>query len=192
MTANDPSRPDVSIVAIHGKRPRIHDSAFIAPGSRIIGDVEIGPDVSIWYNCVLRADVNRIVVGARSNIQDGSVVHCDGPGPDPGHGDGFPTIIGADVLIGHLAMVHGCTLEDCAFVGLGAIVMDGCTIGSDAMLAAGAMLTPGKTMPPGQLWTGRPAKYLRDLPERAIAEMRAGVTHYVENGRAHRAALGQA
>src|SRR3546814_8253893 len=91
---------------------------------RIIGDVVIGPDVSIWYNCVLRADVNQIRVGARSNIQDGSVVHCDGPMPH--RPQGFPTIIGEDVLIGHLAMVHGCTLADRAFVGLKATVMNGC------------------------------------------------------------------
>ncbi|MBW8785978.1 MAG: gamma carbonic anhydrase family protein, partial [Novosphingobium sp.] len=126
-------RPDVTIAAIHGKAPRIHDSAFIAPGCRIIGDVEIGPDASVWYNCVIRADVNRIVIGARSNIQDGSVIHCDSPKPK--RPQGFPTLIGEDVLIGHLAMVHGCVLEDRAFVGLGAIVMDGCRIGSDAMLA---------------------------------------------------------
>src|SRR3546814_10594820 len=97
---------------------------------------------SIWYNCVLRADVSHIVVGARSNIQDGSVVHCDGPMPH--RPQGFPTIIGEDVLIGHLAMVHGCTLADRAFVGLKATVMNGCRIGSDAMLAAGALLTANK------------------------------------------------
>lgn len=177
----------VSIIPIHGKTPRIHDSAFIAPGCRIIGDVEIGPDVSIWYNCVIRADVNRIVIGARSNVQDGTVIHCDSP--RPGTPEGFPTLIGEDVLIGHLAMVHGCLLEDRAFVGLGAIVMDGSRIGGDAMLAAGAMLTPGKAMPGGQLWAGRPAQYVRDLPEEAIAEMRMGVAHYVENGRAHAKAV---
>ena len=179
---------DVSIISINGRTPSIHDSAFIAPGCRIIGDVEIGPDVSIWYNCVLRGDVNRIVIGARSNIQDGTVVHCDGP--KSGISDGLPTIIGEDVLIGHMAMIHGCVLADRAFVGLGAIVMDGCRIDGESMLAAGAMLTPGKVIPAGQLWTGRPAKYLRDLPERAIAEMRAGVAHYVENGHAHKAATG--
>lgn len=137
---------DISIIAIHGKRPRIHDSAFIAPGCRIIGDVEIGPDASIWYNCVVRGDVNRIAIGARSNIQDGSVIHCDSA--DAGHPDGYPTIIGEDVLIGHLAMVHGCVLEDRAFVGLGAIVMSGARIASDGMLAAGAMLTGGKAIGP--------------------------------------------
>ncbi|HZF45185.1 MAG TPA: gamma carbonic anhydrase family protein, partial [Sphingomonadaceae bacterium] len=167
------SRHEVTILPLHGKTPRIHDTAFVAPGCRIIGDVEIGPDASIWYNCVIRADVNRIVIGARSNVQDGTVIHCESPSPR--RPEGFPTLIGENVLIGHLAMIHGCILEDRAFVGLGAIVMDGCRIGSDAMLAAGAMLTPGKSMPSGQLWTGRPAAYARDLPDVAIAEMRAGV-----------------
>jgi len=178
---------DISIISLHGKTPRIHDSAFIAPGCRIIGDVEIGADASIWYNCVIRADVNRIIIGARTNVQDGSVIHCDSP--RPGHPEGFATLIGDDVLIGHMAMVHGCVLEDRAFVGLGAIVMDGCRIGSDAMLAAGAMLTPGKAIASRQLWGGRPAQFMRDLPEPAIAGMRMGVVHYVENARAHSAAI---
>lgn len=184
------SRPDVTIIPIHGKTPRIHDSAFIAPGCRIIGDVEIGPDASIWYNCVIRADVNRIVIGARSNVQDGAIIHCDSPSPNAK--DGFATIIGNDVLVGHLAMVHGCTLEDHAFVGLSSTVMNGCVIEGDAMLGAGAMLTPNKKMLSGQLWTGKPAKYLLDLPEQAIAEMRLGVAHYVENAKAHKAALDEA
>lgn len=180
-------RPGVTIMAIDGKAPSIADSAFIAPGCRIIGDVTIGEGASVWYNCVLRADVSRIVVGARSNIQDGSVIHCDGP--DPRHPDGFPTLIGEDVLIGHMAMVHGAVLEDRAFVGLGAIVMNGCRIAGDAMLAAGALLTPGKTMASGELWGGRPAAKMRDLPEIAIMEMRMGVAHYVENAKRHAAAL---
>ncbi len=183
-------RPDTTIIALHGKVPRIHDSAFIAPGCRIIGDVEIGPDASIWYNCVIRGDVNRIVIGARSNIQDGSVIHCDSP--MPGAPDGFPTVIGDDALIGHMAMLHGCTIEDRGFVGLGAVVMNGCRIESDAMLAAGALLTPGKTVPSRQLWTGRPATFLRDLPDRAVAEMQLGTRHYVENARYHAAAINRA
>ena len=180
-------RNDITLAAIHGKGPRIHSSAFIAPGCRVIGDVEIGPDASIWYNCVIRADVNRIVIGARTNIQDGTVVHCDSPKPK--RPEGFPTIIGEDVLIGHMAMVHGCVLEDRAFVGLGAIVMDGCRIASDAMLAAGAMLTQGKVIESRQLWTGRPAKYARDLTDEALADMQFGVQGYVINGRMHREAL---
>jgi carbonic anhydrase/acetyltransferase-like protein (isoleucine patch superfamily) len=183
-------RSDVTVAALHGKAPRIHPSAFIAPGCRIIGDVEIGPDVSIWYNCVLRGDVNRIVVGARSNIQDGSVIHCDSPRPNSP--EGYPTIIGEDVLIGHLAMVHGCILHARAFVGLGSIVMDGCTIESAGMLAAGAMLTPGKTIGAAQLWVGRPAKYTRDLDEATLASHHAGVQRYVVHGRNHAEALAAA
>jgi carbonic anhydrase/acetyltransferase-like protein (isoleucine patch superfamily) len=177
----------VSLIEIHGKRPRVHDSAFIAPGCRLIGDIEIGPGVSIWYNCVLRADVNRMVIGARTNIQDGSVCHVDSP--KPGAPDGHPLIMGEDVLIGHLAMVHGCTLADRAFVGLGAIVMDGCAIDSEGMLAAGAMLTPGKRIGARELWGGRPAKPMRQLTDVEVAINGLGVAHYVENGRVHRTAI---
>lgn len=180
-------RPDVSIIPIHGKMPQIHDSAFIAPGCRIIGDVTIGPEASIWYNCVLRADVSRIVIGARTNIQDGSVVHCDGP--QPGAPDGYPTTIGDDVLIGHMAMVHGCTIKNRGFIGLGAIIMNGCTVEEDGMLGAGALLPEGKTIGPKELWVGRPAKLIRELPEPALIGMRMGVAHYVENGKAHMAAV---
>lgn len=177
----------VSIIKIHGKRPRIHSSAFIAPGCRLIGDIEIGPDVSIWYNCVLRADVNHMRIGARTNIQDGSVCHVDSPRPDAPQG--YPLIIGEDVLIGHMAMVHGCTLADRAFVGLGAIVMDGCAIESEGMLAAGAMLTPGRRIGARELWGGRPARLMRALTEEEVAGHALAVAHYVENGRAHARAV---
>ena len=122
-------RADVSIITLNGKSPQIHDSAFIAPGCRIIGDVTIGAEASIWYNCVIRAEVNRVVIGARTNIQDGSIIHCDGP--MPGVEDGFPTIIGDDVLVGHNVMLHGCILHDRAFVGLSATVMNGAVIEGD-------------------------------------------------------------
>ena len=181
-----PNRPDVSIITLNGKTPQIDDSAFIAPGCRIIGDVTIGPDSSIWYNCVIRAEVNRVVIGARTNIQDGSIVHCDGP--MPGVEDGFPTIIGDDVLVGHNVMLHGCILHDRAFVGLSSTVMNGAVIEGDGMLAAGAMLTQGKRIEAGQLWAGSPARFVRDLNEAAIAGMRLGVAHYVENAKAHAAA----
>lgn len=181
------TRPDVSIISLHGKTPQIHDSAFIAPGCRIIGDVTIGAESSIWYNCVVRAEVNRIVIGARTNIQDGSIVHCDGP--VPGVPDGFPTIIGDDVLVGHQVMLHGCILQDRAFVGLSATVMNGAIIEGDAMLAAGAMLTQGKHIEARQLWAGSPARFVRDLDDAAVMGMRMGVAHYTENARAHMAAL---
>ena len=183
-------RPGVNIVPIHGKKPQIDDSAFIAPGVTIIGDVTIGAGASVWYNCVLRADVSRIVIGARSNVQDGSVLHCDPP--RPGDPDGSPLIIGDDVLIGHMAMVHGCTIHDRGFVGLGAIVMNKAVIGSDAMLAAGAMLTEGKVIAPRELWGGRPAKKMRDLDEAAIMGMRIGTAHYAENAKHHAEAVAAA
>jgi len=173
---------DTTILSFNGIAPRIADSAFIAPGCRIIGDVEIGPDVSIWYNCVIRADVNRIRIGARTNIQDGTVIHCDSP---HGGDSGYPTIIGEDCLVGHMVMLHGCTLEDRAFVGLGTIVLNGSTIEGHGMLAAGAMLTSGKVIRSGELWAGRPAKYLRDLRPEEIEHNREGVSHYVLNGRRH-------
>lgn len=183
------NRPGVHIIPLHGKMPQIHDSAFIAPGCSIIGDVTIGADSSIWYNCVLRADVNRIVIGQRTNVQDGSVLHCDSP--KPANPDGYPLIIGDDVLIGHMAMVHGCTIHDRGFVGLGAIAMNGAVIGGDAMLGAGAMLTEGKVMEPRTLWAGRPAKYFRDLSDEMITGMREGVAHYADNARDHAAAVAE-
>lgn len=179
--------PDVSIIPINGKTPVIHPTAFIAPGCRIIGDVTIGPDVSIWYNCVLRADVSSITIGARSNVQDGSIIHCDGL--KPGFPDGFPTVIGEDVLIGHMALVHGCVLDDRAFVGLGAIVMNGARVGSDSMLAAGALLTENKVIAPRELWAGRPARLVREIDDALAADMQHGVAGYVINGRLHRAAV---
>ncbi|MBB3981275.1 carbonic anhydrase/acetyltransferase-like protein (isoleucine patch superfamily) [Sphingobium fontiphilum] len=179
--------PDVSIIPFKGKTPVIHETAFVAPGCRLIGDVEIGPGASIWYNCVIRADVNQIRIGARSNVQDGTVIHCDSP--DEENPGGFPTLIGEDVLIGHMAMIHGCTLKDRAFVGLGAIVMDGCMVESDAMIAAGALLSPGKTVPARQLWAGRPAKFMRELSDAAVARLRGGAERYVGYAAQHKAAV---
>ena len=176
------------LISFEGKTPLIDPAAFVAPGAQLIGDIQLGPEASIWYNCVLRGDMNRIRIGARSNLQDGSVIHVDPPRPGS-PADGYPCLIGEEVLIGHLAMVHGCILHDRAFVGLGAIVMDGCEIESDAMLAAGALLTQGKVIPAGQLWAGRPAKYVRDLNEADLAGMRAGVAHYVALAKRHAAAL---
>jgi gamma-carbonic anhydrase len=176
----------VSIITLNGHTPRIHESAFVAPGCRIIGDVEIGAEASIWYNCVLRGDVNAIRIGARSNVQDGTVIHCDA---DKGGMKGFPTIIDEDALIGHMAMLHGCTVRRNGLVGLGSIVMDGCVIEENAMLAAGGMLTPGKIIPSFQMWGGRPAKLMRELDEAWATGNRLAVGHYVHNGKVHKAGL---
>jgi carbonic anhydrase/acetyltransferase-like protein (isoleucine patch superfamily) len=171
--------PDATIRAHNGIAPRIHETAFIAAGARIIGDVEIGPQASIWYNCVLRGDLNRIVIGARSNIQDGTMIHVEDGSP------GLPTLIGEDVLIGHMAILHGCIVEDRAFVGMGSIIMDACRIASQGMLAAGALLTPGKAIASGELWAGRPAVFRRGLSQEELASSEGGVRKYLALAESH-------
>jgi carbonic anhydrase/acetyltransferase-like protein (isoleucine patch superfamily) len=154
--------------------PRIADDVFLAPGVVVIGDVEIGAGSSIWFNCVLRADVEAIRIGARTNIQDGSVIHAD---------KGFPTIIGDDVLVGHMVMLHGARIEDRGFVGLSTTLLNGSCVQGDGMLGAGALLTSGKTVGSGELWAGRPAKLVRALNPTQITDLRQGAGHYAENAR---------
>lgn len=166
-----------------GKTPLIHDTAFVAPGACLIGDVVIGPQASVWYNCVLRGDLNRISVGARSNVQDGTIIHVEDEGPDH---PGLPTLIGEDALIGHMAILHGCVIEDRAFVGMGAIVMDGARVTDTAMLAAGALLPPGRTIPAGELWAGRPARHLRHLTTYQIGLMARQTAKYLTLSEKHR------
>ncbi|MCP5382124.1 MAG: gamma carbonic anhydrase family protein [Kordiimonadaceae bacterium] len=150
--------------------PEIADSCFIAPGARIIGDVKIGEGSSVWFNCVLRGDVGKIRIGKNTNIQDGSVLHVDS--------DGFDTILGDNVLVGHMALVHGTTVEDDGFVGLDATTMDGCIIRKKGMLAAGSLLSPGKIIGEGELWMGRPAKYIKNIDEKALKAFAKGAKKY--------------
>ncbi len=159
--------------------PHIADDVFVAPGAQLIGRVTIGAGSSIWFNCVLRGDVGAIAVGARSNIQDGSIVHVTG--------GRFDTHIGDDVLIGHGCIIHGCRIESGAFIGMGAIVLDGAVVEGGGMLAAGALLTPGKRVPAGELWAGRPAKYLRALSSEEMAANRAGAAGYARLAQLYRA-----
>ena len=169
------------ILPYRGVWPKIAGDAFIAPGSVVIGDVEIGAGASVWFDCVLRGDVNIIRVGARTNIQDGTVVHVNG-------GDG-PTFIGADVVIGHKCLIHACTLEDGAFVGMGASVIDGAVVEGGAMVAAGALVTPRKRVPRGQLWAGNPARYARDLRPEEVELGPQIVGRYHALGQEYRTAL---
>ncbi|CAB3793886.1 gamma carbonic anhydrase family protein [Pararobbsia alpina] len=152
-------------------QPRIDSSAFIAAGTAIIADVEIGARSSIWFNCVLRGDVQRISVGAGTNIQDGSVVHCST--------GGRPTLIGDAVSVGHGAILHSCTIEDTGFVGFGARVLDGAIIRRGGMLAAGAVLTPGKVVGTGELWAGNPAKLLRTMESKELSALSAVAERYM-------------
>lgn len=137
--------------------PTVHKSVFVAHGVSLIGDVKIGERSSIWFNCVLRGDVQRVVVGARTNIQDGAILH--------GTTNGAPTLVGSQVTVGHGAILHACTIDDQAFIGFGARVLDGATVRTRGMLAAGAVLTPGKVVGSGELWAGNPARLLRRLSD---------------------------
>lgn len=154
----------------NGVWPTLGAGVFIAPGARIIGDVEIGEGSSIWFNCVLRGDVNIIRVGKGSNIQDDTVVHVEGGGAE--------THIGDNVLIGHSCVIHGTIIENRGFVGMAAVTMDGCYLESEGMIAAGALLSPGKRVGRRELWVGRPAKKIRDLTDAALEGMTAGTAGY--------------
>jgi carbonic anhydrase/acetyltransferase-like protein (isoleucine patch superfamily) len=156
--------------------PRIHPTAFVAPNAVVIGDVEIGAHANIWFNVVIRGDDASIRIGAGANIQDGTVVHVTYD--VPGGGEHIPTIIGEGVAIGHMALLHGCTLEPGAFVGMKACVMDGATVQSGAMVAAGAVVTPRKVVKAGELWAGTPARFSRLLKPGEIDYMRWVPGHY--------------
>lgn len=150
--------------------PTVPLSAFVFHGAQLIGSVTLGEGVSIWHNCVLRGDVNHIVVGDRSNIQDGTVIHVSTRT--------HPTTIDKDVLVAHKAMLHGCHLHDNTFVGMAGIVMDNAVIESDGMLAAGGMLTPGKRIKRGELWAGSPAKFIRHVKDSELEKNRSMAEHY--------------
>jgi len=146
-----------NILPFRGKSPEISKDAFIAHNAIIIGDVEIGPGSGIWYNCVLRGDLNEIRIGQNTNIQDGTVVHVDSRT--------YGTYIGDNVTIGHMALIHACTLEDGSMVGMRATVMDGAVVENGGLVAAGALVAPGKRVGAGQVWAGTPARFLRDIKD---------------------------
>ncbi len=158
------------ILPYKGILPTIHDSVFVAPTAVVIGDTVIGEDSGIWFGCVVRGDVNVIRIGKRTNIQDGTIIHVASKGQG--------TFIGDDITVGHMAVLHACTLEDGCFIGMKACVMDGVTVEPQAMVAAGALVTPGKRVKRGQLWAGSPAKYLRDLTDQELAFFPESARHY--------------
>ena len=165
------------IRSFQGNHPKIDPTAFIAETAVIIGDVQIGPQSSIWYNAVVRGDVNSIRIGARSNMQDLSMLHVTHKkhAGDPG----APLIIGDDVTVGHSVTLHGCTVENGAFIGMQAIVMDRVVVGTGALVGARALVTEGTVIPPHTLWVGAPAKYKRDLTPDEIAWLGKAAGNYV-------------
>lgn len=166
------------IRAFNGILPTIDPTAFIAETAAVIGDVVIGAGSSIWYGCSVRGDVNEIRIGARTNIQDGSVIHVAA--------EGQGTYIGDDITVGHMALLHACTLEDGCFIGMKACVMDGAYVESGAMVAAGALVTPGKRVKRGFLWAGSPARPVRELSERDLGYFPVLVDRYADLAETYR------
>lgn len=158
--------------------PTIGQRVFVDPAAIVIGDVVIGDDSSIWPGTVIRGDVNYIRIGARTNVQDGTIVHVshDGPYGNPG---GFATIIGDDVTIGHGAIVHACIIEDACLIGMGSTVLDGAIVRKHGFVGAGALIPPGKTVGSGELWLGNPAKCVRKLSDKDIEQLYYSAQHYV-------------
>lgn len=158
-------------------RPRIHASVWIAPGAAVIGDVEIGRDSSVFFGCVLRGDVERIVIGERTNIQDQATLHVTS--------GRFSTFLADEISVGHRAVVHGCRVAEGALIGIGAVVLDGAEIGENAWVAAGAVVRPGQIVPPATLVAGVPAREVRPLRRDEIALQRDRTLRYVETARQH-------
>ena len=164
----------MSIIRTYDKwTPRVASTAYIAENAALIGDVEIADGASIWYGVVLRGDSGGIRIGVNSNVQDNSVMH-----------EGV--IVGANITIGHLALVHACKLEDNCFIGMKAVVMDEVVVEEGAMVAAGALVTPGKRIPKGQLWAGSPARFMRELRDADYASMRGSAQYYAELAKKYR------
>lgn len=159
-----------------GHAPDIDATAWVAPNATLVGRVALGPESSVFYGAVLRGDTDQITLGARSNLQDNVVVHCD---------VGVPTTIGSSVSVGHGAVVHGCTIEDDCLIGMGATVMNRAVIGAGSLVAGGAVVLEGTVIPPRSLVAGVPAKVRREISEDEFAAIRANADHYVELSRAH-------
>lgn len=170
-------------LAFDGKSPRVPRSAFVAPNATLIGDVELGEEASVWFGCVLRADVGTIRIGARTNVQDLSMAHMT---------EGLSNLdIGSDVTVGHGAILHGCRVEDGCLVGMGAILLDNAVIGAGSLVGAGALVAPRMIVPPGSLVLGNPAKVIRPTTARERKMIEDGGAHYVAAGRRYAATLSE-
>ena len=169
------------ILPYKDKVPKIAEDAFIAPGAALVGDVEIGGGTNIWFGCVIRGDEHIVRIGARTNLQDGTIVHV--------HSRKQGTYIGDDVTVGHMVLLHACTLEDGAYVGMGAQILDEAVVESGAMLAAGALLTPKKRVPAGELWAGRPATFMRRIPPEERQQLARTAVLYAERAQGYIARL---
>ena len=168
----------MNIRPFRDRAPVLGARVYVDPGAHVIGDVVLGDDASVWPGTVIRGDVHHIRIGARSNIQDGVVIHVTHDGPyTPG---GFPTLIGDDVTIGHGAVIHACTIEDACLVGMHATVLDGAVVRKHGFVGAGALISPGKVVGSGELWLGSPARLIRRLGEAEIESLYYSARNYVQ------------
>lgn len=158
--------------------PVLGDRTWVAPSADVIGDTQMGDDVSIWFGCVVRGDVHSIRIGDRTNIQDLSMIHVTHY-KNEDRSDGNPTIIGNDVTVGHRVMLHGCTIEDACLIGMSATILDGAVIGKESIVGAGSLVTKNKVFPPRSLVMGSPAKRVRSLSDEEVAELYASAARYV-------------
>ncbi|KAJ0408184.1 hypothetical protein ATCC90586_006494 [Pythium insidiosum] len=163
------------VMNLYDKRPVIAHDVWVAPNATVVGDVEICNDASIWYNVVIRGDLNQVRIGNRTNVQDRTVIHT-ASNSTPGLPAG--TSIGNDVTIGHGCILYSCTIENNALIGMGSIILDGALVESDAIVAAGSVVPPGRRIPSGQLWAGNPAKYIRDISEDEVKDITKQATEY--------------
>lgn len=164
--------PNCSVLSYHTLHPLIPDSVFLACGARVIGDVELGENVSVWFNAVVRGDVSKVTVGVRTNIQDGAVLH--------GLYQRFSVTVGSDVSVGHLAMIHGCIVEDKCLIGMHATVLDGAVVGAGSVVGAGALVPPGLKIPERSLVVGVPGKVVRRLEDSEIESFFNTTQRYME------------
>lgn len=182
-----PHDTTTSLRSFGGHTPSLGRRVLIDPSAVVLGDVELGDDVSVWPQAVIRGDMHRIRIGARTSVQDGSVLHITHAGPyNP---DGWPLLIGADVTIGHNATLHGCTIGDRVLVGMGATVMDGAVVENEVVIGACALVTPGKTLRSGYLYAGSPAREMRALNEKELDYFRYSAANYVRLKDQHLAEL---
>jgi carbonic anhydrase/acetyltransferase-like protein (isoleucine patch superfamily) len=170
----------MSIYALDGHKPRIGEGSWIAHNATIIGDVRIGRNASVWYNVVIRGDNEPIEIGDGTNIQDGSILHND---------EGVPLTIGANVTVGHMAMLHGCEIGDGCLIGINAVVLNNAVVGKDCLIAAKALIPEGKNIPDRSLVVGSPGRILRTLTDEEILRLRGNARHYVDNARRFQAGL---
>jgi len=168
----------MTIRSFRHHQPQLGSNVFVDDSAVVIGRVKLGDDVSVWPCAVVRGDVNDISIGARSNIQDGSVLHVTSPYPE--QPNGIPLIIGEDVTVGHGVILHACTIGNFCLIGMGATILDGAELGDYVFIGAGAVVTPNKKLESHGLYLGSPARRARDLTEREIAELRESSLHYVE------------